>query len=80
MRSNRRKREREIANSKAIRRFKRHALGLELQVLERFGVNAATVDDAIELLNEAHELLTEMDMRTSYSSSPETGVYLVVCR
>lgn len=78
--SKRRKREQEIANSQAIRRFKKHARKLELYVHQRVGVNAATLDDAIELLDEAHELLTEMDMKTSYSSSPETGVYLIVCR
>jgi hypothetical protein len=78
--SKRQKREYQIADAAAQRRFKKHARKLQLYVLEKVGVNATTIDDAIELLEEANVLLPDFGIAMSQSSSPETGVFLVLCR
>ena len=78
--SNRRKRESELAQSKALRRFKKHAVSLQLHVLEQVGVNTATIDDAIQLLEEANIFLPMYGFMVSQSSSPNTGVYLMLSR
>ena len=77
---NRKIRELQMRNSAARRRFRFRSRELGLNVLEQAGVCHRTIDDAIELLEEAGELLTHDEFQISQSSSPETGVFLTLAR
>jgi hypothetical protein len=77
---NRTKRKKELSKADVRQRLNKYARKHGVKVLDRVGVNIHTVNEAMELVDEAAKFMKAGNGFITYSSAPDSGIYLTIAR
>ena len=78
--SKRATRNKELSKAIVRQKLNKHARKMNVKVLDRVGVNVHTIDEAMVLVEGSAKYLKAEDGFITYSSSPDSGIYLTIAR